>query len=288
MIASAGFEPVWRALVIQPIFNYGGQGQPPWGYSGAVTAGDAALTYPRLLALLPAVLVSNAVRLLSAWARRSAGEDTRDLALLTVLCLTSMMSIAYFPDFIHIAFISPLFFVAIAESYDRLARLFSHTSAAERISWATALLAFVLAAAHLADNRVRLRARYRFARATEFGRVDYARRQEAQLYDELHRRLAGEEKRQIFTYPGFLNFYLTLGARNPTRFQFFFPGYNSPDQVASVVADLESSKPPYIVVAAKGFLAADDPVWSYIRRTYAPLSDTDDVGALIYRRRTLP
>ena len=51
-------------------------------------------------------------------ARRRATDEVRALALLIVFSLASILSIEYFPDFIHIAFIAPVFFVAAAENLD--------------------------------------------------------------------------------------------------------------------------------------------------------------------------
>jgi len=233
----------------------------------------------------------NTVRLLRGSIRRNAAANTRDVLLITLLCSTAALSIFYFPDFIHIAFISPLFFVAISENAERLLRL--PVAAARRaidvVVPTLAAILLVVTVVRLVDNQARLRERFANIRETRFGRVAFATAREAALHDALERRLASASKRDIFTYPGFLNLYLTVGARNPTRFQFFLPGYNSPDQVASVLRDLEQAKPPYVIVTSPQWLADDDPVLKYLRQHYALDSDSEsDKLSLIYRRISPP
>ena len=116
LIARAGFARVWRALVIFPIYDYAGVTHCPWGDVNIMTAWQGSFTFPLLLKYLPVAMLLPAGRLLWALARRRGREEAQRLLLLFVLCATSIVSISYFPDFVHIAFIAPVFLVAIAES----------------------------------------------------------------------------------------------------------------------------------------------------------------------------
>src|SRR5262249_51248720 len=119
LIPTAGFAPVWQALVIHPLYNYRGTMRSPWGAVSALTAPQGSYTFPRLLAALPIIVAVDLIRLAVLTARGRAADEARRLLLLILFCLGSMLSIAYYPDFIHIAFIAPVFFVAIAEAAER-------------------------------------------------------------------------------------------------------------------------------------------------------------------------
>jgi hypothetical protein len=51
-----------------------------------------------------------------------------------------------------------------------------------------------------------------------------------------------------------------LGAKNATRYQILIPGYNSPEQMREVLAQLAAAPPPFAVVQAYFVSWNDDPV----------------------------
>jgi len=285
MIATAGADRVWRALVIHPLVNYGGTTRCAWGHINVMTAWNGTFTFPRLLKYLPAVLIVSAVRL--AWLSLGRRNETeaRALALLVLFCLVSMASIAYFPDFIHIAFIAPAFFVTMAETCEWAVRRVSVPIGLRRAAGAVAAAVFLVACGlHLRRNLVRLRETFVLTRSTAFGRVDYARAPEVQLYDRLAELLQDAPSRELFFYPVLSSLYLTLAADNPTPYGFFVAGYNSPDQVEEVLAILEARQLHYVVVLP-GFAPPGDPVLAYVQQRYEPVAGGDLAGQAIYRRR---
>jgi hypothetical protein len=214
--------------------------------------------------------------------------SVRRLLLLIAFCLTSVASIAYYPDFIHIAFIAPVFFVAIAESFEWLLSrlpLSRRTVEVGAFVVAAALVAFLGRQMH--QNFVRLWQANPIVRQTAFGRIDLPMEALGRLYDRVDALLRDVPSRQLFCYPTFHSLYLMADARNPTRYGFFFAAYNSPDQIREVLDVLRAERLPYIVVlAVPGFVRPDDPILAYLEREYEPLG-SDSVDSVIFRR-TVP
>ncbi len=285
IVARAGFENVWRALVIHPLFNYRQHIHCPWGAVSLLTGSLASFTFPRLLKALPAVLLLDLGRFAWLVARREDAGTARRLLLLMVFCLFCMASIAYFPDFIHIAFIAPLFFVAVAEAAAWIFGALPVPPAAERVALSVGMaVLLVLSAARLYRNLVRSRALYPYEMQTAFGRVDLRDPKDMKLYALLSRLMRDVPSRRLYCYPVFSDLYLTVDANNPTRYQFFMPGYNAPDQFDEVVRTLQKARLPYIV-ALPAFAQPGDSIMAYIRRDYEPLPETADWVRVIYRRK---
>jgi hypothetical protein len=285
LIAAAGVEPVWQALVIHPLFNYRTTMRTRWGQSGGIMADAASYTFPVLLKYLPLVLVPHLLRFGVRVARGERTPEVRRLALLIVFSAAALLSIAYYPDYIHIAFIAPVFFVAAAELAERyVGPLAERSPALRNAGWVAGAALLAASTVRLADNYQRTRASYPLERDTAFGRVSFARPIEVELYDLMRERMDGVPSRELFCYPIFSYLYLMLDAENPTRYQFLLRGYTSPEQMREVVEVLEQRKLPYIVVLP-GFLAPDDPVMAYLRREYEPLSDAGPAGQAIYKRK---
>lgn len=295
MIARAGVEPVWRALVLHPLFSYAPVTRVSWGNVNIMTVVLAPYTFPRVLRYLPLVFGVSAPRLAAHFWTVRERRSAHLLAALTLLCAASIASIAYFPDFIHIAFIAPLFLVAIAESADWLLRRSSHLAAVASRSQAVrflplvagsvaAVLLLVTFTLHLRRSFVRKHASFPFARQTAFGRVVFAREKEAILYDRVADLLRGDPSREIFCYPGVSHLYLLLPANNPTRYGFFVSGYSTPAQIQEVLDILEARRVRYIVYLYPPQVS-HDPVIEYLQNAYEPLGVGGDVDGLIYRRR---
>jgi hypothetical protein len=199
-----------------------------------------------------------------------------------------MASIAYFPDFIHIAFIAPVFFVAIAESFEWFLSCLPISMTLRRVG------GFVAAAAlaaifgwQLQQNFDRLWRMYPITRQTSFGRIEMARPIEAQLYERVDALLRDVPSRRLFCYPITASLYLMADAHNPTRYGFLRAGYNSPDQVQEVVDVLKAARLPYIVgLSMRGFVKPGDPIFAYLEQEYEPLG-SGPVDTLIFRRKEL-
>jgi len=282
LIARAGFARVWRALVIFPIYDYAGVTHCPWGDVNIMTASQGTFTFPLLLKYLPIAMLLPAGRLVWALARRRGGEEARRLVLLLVVCATSIVSISYFPDFVHIAFIAPVFLVTIAESVDwAVSRV---TLPAPALRWIGAAAGVVLVAAsavRLQHNLVRLREAFPFSRDSAFGRVDL-KEQDALMYDRVKELMQGTSSRYLYCYPIISNLYLMLDVENPTVHGFFAPGYSGPDLVQEVLDSLEATRPPYIVYLSM-FRLPNDPVARWIIDHYEPVDTDGPLANLIFR-----
>jgi hypothetical protein len=271
---------VWRALVIFPLFDYRGSTHCPWGHVNLMSYTQSTYTFPRVLKYLPLILPLTALRLtVLVWGKQSAEQAFR-LALLLVLSLFSF----YFPDFIHIAFIAPVFYATIAESLEWLLRRIPAPLPAMRAAgWATALLVLVAAGYRLQQNRERVQAAYPIIRSTAFGRIALPDQMQAELYDKVDALMRDVPGRELYCYPIWSHLYLMTDSHNVTPYGFLFRGYSGPDLIQHVVEILTAKQPPYIIVL---FLAPDDPISDYISRHYEPIDDPSPAAKHIYRRKT--
>jgi hypothetical protein len=210
-----------------------------------------------------------------------------------VLGLGSLLSISYYPDVIHLAFIAPVFFIAATVGLEWL------LAAAERAAAAVRPLAQVLTAlvviglgAYLWRATVRARAEFPIAHDTAFGRVDFATKWEPILIDTVRDLLARTPSHELFCYPNIASPYLTTGGRNPTPYHHLLASFSPPQHVANAIAILQERAVPY-VIAQPLFVAAPDPVITFIGTHYDLLSNPKLValGELpllwVYRHKSL-
>jgi hypothetical protein len=245
---------------------------------------QSTYTFPRVLKYLPLILPVTALRLAVLVWRKQEPEQAMRLALLLVLSLFSMLSIFYFPDFIHIAFIAPVFYAAFAESLERLLRRIAAPVPVMRAaSWAAAVLVLVAAGYRLQQNRERVYAAYPIVRSTAFGRIALPDQMQAELYDKVNELMRDVPDRELYCYPIWSHLYLMTDSHNVTPYGFLFRGYSGPDLIQHVVEILTAKQPPYIIVL---FLAPDDPISDYISRHYEPIDDPSPAAKHIYRRKT--
>ncbi len=283
-VARAGFGAVWYALVVFPLVNYRSEMHCDWGDVNFMTAAAARYTFPLVLKYLPVALLVSGARLVWLLARGADPRTARRLLLLLVFCGASALSIAYFPDFIKIAFVAFAFLVAATEVLAWAVRFVPQPVAIARPLGAIAAAALLLGGAfHLYRNAVRLHGEYPHAHRTAFGRVDYANADEPRLHEELVALLADAPSRDLYAYPLMSDLYLTVPAHNPTPYGFFFAsGYHRPEEVQRVIDVLAAAQLPYIVLLP-GLLPADDPVRRWVEAHYTPISQPF-AGRVIYRR----
>jgi hypothetical protein len=284
LIAAAGFEKVWAALVVFPLFNYRPAMQSAWGHTNRWIAWQGSFTYPRALRYLPAILPVNVLQLIALLRSRQSEVEARRLGLLIFFCAASVASIAYYPDFIHIAFIAPAFFVAVAVAVEWSVRRVALSVRLVKVALSVAGAAFLLfSGVRLQQNLERLRDAYPHSRTTAFGRVGFANPREAELYDTVRELMQGVPSRYLYCYPIVSHLYLLLDVANPTPYGFFFSAFNGPEQTRDVLRHLAEKQPPYIVFLPS-FVPADDPVAVWIREHYTPTGG-EGVGQAIYRVR---
>lgn len=264
-LAQAGIEPVFRQLVVHPLTGYREVNHAGWGTG--YFALSARFTILPLLVYLPLVVLPVvAAQAIVAWVRGDDREWAEMLLVLLVFGVVSPLSILYFPDYIHIAFILPVALVLAAEIVQSLLR-----AIAPRAVWASGAIAAVLAAAcglQLHRNWTRAHADFPFSHDTAFGRVDLASEQEVAAVDRVRRVLDDTPGRELFVYPvgGWL--YLLADANNPTRHDLIFPTYQSDEEQRGVIEALERRRPRYAFFLLRPPSVASDPIAAYIERQY--------------------
>ena len=273
LLASAGIGPVWRALVIHPLVNYRNFTHTSWGDPGVFPTP----TFPRLLAWVPVLTVAVALRAAGEWQGRRDPDRLQRSAVLAVVSAVSMASIAYYPDFIHIAFIGPIFAVVFADLTE--AALVCVGAAGARVA-ATALLGAL--ALQLWRVHARAVADFPLTWTSAFGRVNFHDAREPAFYQTLQALLRTSGTEEVFAYPYGGTVHLLTGAVNPTPYQLIWARYSRPDQLAEAIGILERRAVPWVVVLDQQPVAGD-PVVEYVRRHY---EQVEDHGAKLplYRR----
>ncbi len=269
----AGLGPTVRALVEHPLTQYKNVNQARWGDVQWLTGGLAVFTVPPLLKYLPIALALELLRAAWNWVGRKNPDEVRGLMTLIIFGVFSAVSIVYLPDFIHVAFIAPVFFIAAAEclewalaALDRSRRV----GAVTRVAIASCLWAAL--AFQLGRIFVGMRAMYPTSAVTAFGRIDFSSPKELDFIANTEKLLANSTSREIFSYPVYPALYLITGTRNPTPYQIFIRNYTVADQYEQAIAILESRKVP-VIFLFKPFLRDDDPVLRYVRDHYVMQDD---------------
>jgi hypothetical protein len=282
-IAAAGWEPVYRDVVLFPLQEY--RPSTNWSSVSFLSVAFVAYTWPKLLSYLPVVLVVPFAR--AAWQllRRDPHEQLRALMTLVVLGGFSVLSILYYADFIHLAFVAPVLLVAAAESSEWLLRHLGAGAPARATGWVLAGLLAVSLGRQLYDNTTRQWATFPVSHQTAFGRVDFTVAWEAQFVDTLRGLLDKTPSRELFCYPFLASPYLTAAGRNPTPYQHLAPSQSPRQQIDEATAILKAHPPPYIV-AAPMLLTPGDPIGQLINDAYEfiPIPGTSMPSIWIYGR----
>ncbi|HLK12258.1 MAG TPA: hypothetical protein VKW76_12840 [Candidatus Binatia bacterium] len=276
LIGRAGVSPVLAALVLQPL-RYPTVNPISWG-SVALPA-YAHYTYPTLLAWQPVGTVAMGIRTLADVLRGARGERVRRSVVLLVMSAAALGSVAYHPDYIHLAFVGPLFAILLADLVQGGLGLLGRRPWLERAGGA------MLAAGLLLGLGLRLRtvmlgtwADAPVVRRTAFGTMNFPENRYEQLLAPVVDRLAAAKVRALFVYPVGTAWYLYTDTINPTPFQLLIPGYNTPAQIADALAILDRRRLPFVIAFP---LSADDPVFTWIKQHYEPVGPS---APLLFRR----
>lgn len=230
-------------------------------------------TLPWLFKAVPVVLGVEAAALLWALWREGLGAHLIRAALL-LLAVTAIAGISYFPDPIHVGFVMPFVLVVLAGIVYR-----TRTALAGSVLPATkhvALLAWVVVVA-LVLVKGWHNARLAWQESpipyeTAFGTLAGDGSQRDTIRD-LRRQLAVDgAPPRLLAYPGDAWIYLALPADNPTRFQLFFPGYNTPEQTAETMDRLRN-EPRAAVLVNTLFPKPDGPFGAFLKEHYRRVVD---------------
>lgn len=295
----AGFAPVWRSLVTFPLVDYRHSAHCPWGFDsvrGSVPA--------EILKWLPVVPLLAGIRIAVLWRQHS--PHLRAWLIMSLHGAASILSIWYYPDRIHIAFIVPSFAVLAGALIEWLLR-----GVGERVSGvdlerfspspltpslrlaASQALGYVLTLALIVPSLVLARGyfneRWRVLNYPywgPFGRIDFPNPESVEFHTRLARLLDDVPGRTLYCYLTMSYTCLFVDGHNPTRFELLVVDYNSPAQIAEVTHMLTLKDVPY-VIALPAAVQLDDPIAAFIRRNYVQIERGEVVRA-IWRRKVEP
>lgn len=287
-IVLAGVNPVFDALVRFPLENYGasvgGTFRASWGYVATIT--PTGFT-PTVLKYLPLALLPACLRCVVGLVRGADPGRMRALLALIVSAGSAALSIWYFPDFIHIAFIAAVFLVGAAEALEwALSALIRPPLWNVAIGWAVAAALFGCFAVNLQRNALLLRRYFSLVHETAFGRVAFATPWEPMAVDAIRALVNETPARELFAYPFLSHLYLTTGAKNPTPFQWFFIGLSPPHHTEQVLEILTTRPVPYVVLGTRAGLPPA--LADVIREHYEPVEVLGLAGPGPVAQRGLP
>src|SRR5262245_13202057 len=266
-VARAGVDPVYRALVLQPL-SYRRYHNVSLGRFGTVGWWGAFTPYasPPLLLSLTAVVPLTGLRALAERLGRSDRERLRRSVVLTTMGLAAIVSILYFPDYIHLAFIGPVLVILLA---DLVEAALAHLPAPRPARLVGGTLATLLLLALGVQARRVMVGSWRdtpLTHRTLFGVLNFRNQGEIDLLETQRQLVHGSE---VLVYPGAAAFYLVTGAVNPTPYQMLLPGYSPPEHFAETIDILERRRVPFIAVVL--IATSNDPLRPYVAQHYAPV-----------------
>lgn len=286
LLATTGATPLIEQTILHPLSGYREYNRTAWG--AVTTPAFAAYTWPALLRYAPLALLPALVRLALGWHQRRPLPEVGPLAALVIIGGAAIVSIAYMPDIVHVAFVAPLFFVAGAEALEALLRRLETRRAAALAVSALLVLAIAGGATLRLVRTYRLLWRdYPFHMQTAFGGIDFGLAQEVRLVELIDTVLADHPGRLLFAYPTWSQVYLAADAQNPTGHPLFMPDYLSAVEIDRTLATLDRKRPPYILVMNFGLVRADDRILPWVREHYdVERADADPaLPYTLYRRR---
>jgi hypothetical protein len=284
----AGFEPVFQALVLHPLFEYAPSNTTHWGAVFPLARDLAANTYPNVLAWSP--LVVPATLGIAVWSRRvgsSATESRRWLAL-TAITSASLASALYYPDFVHIAFAAPPAIVsatAIAAWCGRRFMEWAGDQNGARLRLA-GRVAPVLLLGLLSAGAVRAwhatADGFDGQMETKFGRVAVSGDMLPTMVEAIATAMeeSGAEEIYIHNFP---QAYLYLDVDNPTPFQIINTANPLEDDLR--IVEILEDRQIRIVVTLGGFLAPRPTLRDYLAARYSPVEPSEDEAIVKILRR---
>jgi len=263
-------------------------GPVPWAGVCAFCDQFLPYTWQPMLRVFPALLLVEAMAL--GWAlRRRSGRVEIVRMCCWGLAVAMSVSILYYPDFIHVAFIAPFVLLVAA----RLAHALRSLRVWERRPLAAAvprLVLIIVVLATMAKGWANLayawsQAPEQFESAMGPLRGDAEERHLLEAVQQvLSQRPANQ--RSLFSYPADAWLYLAAPADNPTAFALLLPGYNTPEQFRAARAALMQRPVDCLVVNTAVGRGDPDPVNSLESGRYRRVAT---VGAYeVYGRSLQP
>lgn len=287
MVAVAGSEPVFNALISYPLLEYEAARRVAWGATGVLGGGYMIFTWPRLLKWVPLVMAPLLALTLLDIVRGANRRRARQHSVLLLVCAGSAGSVLYYPDFIHLAFIAPPFFIAAVALLEWGLRALRPAWLARGVEWAVAAVLVLALGRQLADNQMHAHANHTLRHQTAFGLVDFSAPWELVFADTLRALLDRTESREMFGYPSVVAPYLLAGGRNPTPYQHLTVRDHKPWRIQQVMDILRTRRPPYVVTAPLFLNFEKDPIARYIDAEYRFVDVAGLTPIWLYARKDL-
>jgi hypothetical protein len=271
----AGVRMIFESLIVFPLGGYRAHNRlVSYGHSfPGIVEKD---TSPAFVAALPLVAVGLAVAR-AGWLVVRDGDTARrrHAVAVAVACAGALVSIAYYADFVHLAFIGPIEAIGVAfvaEAGCRAASPVVRRGAHVACGVALAALGVQLAAVGVRSHRA-----YPYACDSAFGTVWFESEFRCTALANAARELRDAGVRDVFAYPlgSWVN--LLTGTVNPTRFSFLVPGYDPPDHYRTAIKQLAHHRDAWVVVWMP--LRPDDPIGRLLARAYARVHPDDPTSA---------
>jgi hypothetical protein len=287
VLVGAGWQPVWHQLVVYPFTDYRTLNRASWGAVNLLNLSLARYTLPPVLAVLPAAAALSALRAAWLWMRGTEPARARQLVALACMGGAAALSVAYLPDFIHLAFIAPVGLLCAAEGLDAVGRALERWRGGAVVRTAMASVLAAVLVIWLARSYSGAHAEFPLSHRTAFGRVDFATPEEIEVVERVRELMAAAPTRELFAYPVYTSLYLTTDTDNPTPNQVLILGHSSLAQMTQAAEVLRARRLPYLFVCHWPG-APREPVIDYIDAAYEPLQPGYRLGGIdcaIMRRR---
>lgn len=257
-------------LVLHPFTGYRHTNYSPWGGYFFLSAGFLPYTSAPFLKYLPLTIPVGIAQAAPRWIARRQRERVETLSVLIVFSAFAILSISYFPDFIHISFIAPIFFVFLAAIMEGLLETVTGITgvpASKALAAASVLALFTASTVHLYRNMLRVRAEFPLPHRTAFGRVDFHTQEQITLIEKVRRVAQQTPTRELFCYPVYASMYLMTDTVNPTAHEIIAPGYQGAEVLQEVVETLEQRQVPQVLLV-RLLVREGDPIAQYVDRNY--------------------
>jgi hypothetical protein len=285
----AGPQPLYAALVRFPLENYRGAIRCRWGALAPLGGGQERVTFPLLLRYAPAALLLPLAECVLRAVHRRDRQRVRQLLAMIGVSIFSTLSIWYYPDLVHIAFVAAGFWLCAAVGLEWILSALRPALVARLAGLLAATAAGVPLVAHLAGLVPYYRGVFPFSHDTAFGRVDFTDRWQTVFVDNVRALMADSGSAELFSY-GMSAPYLLIGARNPTPYQYLNPLVSPAEHTQKTLQILEQRRVPYIVSISLA-MVRKDPITKFINEKYdvVPLPEVNEAGVwvsyVLYRRK---
>lgn len=264
LIAAAGFDEVFGALVRYPLVNYRGMMANNISWGGYW---PGIFPHPYIIKYLPAVIPAAALWLAWRWWSTHDGSRLRIVAVLLIYAGFAFWSILYSPELVHFAYVAPVWVVLAGYLVEQTLRMVPGT----RMVSVVTLLLIAAGCWQLYDSLVQVRTRCKFRIQTAFGQIDTQNPEAGAVYQWFNDLFRNAGATHVFAFPTNAALYLITGTENATRYQILLPRYNDREQIAEVVADLERRQTEFVVRNFYFRPREMEPLNSYLEEQYTAL-----------------